>query len=243
MVAGDRCTRNCGFCAVNTAKPFPLEADEPARVGAASASLKLRHVVVTMVARDDLADGASGHVAACVRAIREHSPTTIVELLTSDFQGRFPDVDRVLETKPDIFAHNLETVERTTPRVRSRATYRRSLDVLAYATQKAPDVVSKSGLMLGIGETDEEVRVALGDLRARGVQILTLGQYLQPSPKHLPVERWVTPAEFDRWRDEALAMGFRSVASGPLVRSSYYADAVNMEQLRSHLKFSPTEKP
>ena len=232
MVAGDRCTRNCGFCAVATAKPLPLEIDEPERVAEAVARLKLRHVVITMVARDDLQDGAATHVAQTVQAVRQKNPGIIIEVLTSDFQGRRPDIIQVLEAKPDIFNHNLETVERLTPQVRSRATYGRSLEVLRESKVYAPAIISKSGLMLGLGETEAELKKALNDLREVNCDLLTLGQYLQPTPSHLSVQRWVTPQEFEMWRVYALELGFKNVASGPLVRSSYYADAVNLEEFR-----------
>lgn len=238
MVGGDHCTRNCGFCAVHTAKPLALDTGEPERIAQACARMKLRHVVITMVARDDLSDGASAHVSECILAARKASPSMIIEVLTSDFNGREEDIARVLEARPEIFSHNLETVERLTPSVRSRATYRRSLEVMRFARQTAPDLLMKSGIMLGLGETDDEIRATLSDMRSVGIEIVTLGQYLQPSPNHLPVLRWVTPEEFSTWEQEARAMGFTYVASGPLVRSSYYADAVNLESL--HAARSPT---
>jgi lipoic acid synthetase len=233
MVGGGNCTRNCGFCNVATARPLPLEADEPARVAEAAGNMNLRHIVLTMVARDDLPDGASEHVARTMQAVRARLPRVILEVLVSDFNGRPADIDRVLDARPDIFAHNLETVERLTPSVRSRARYARSLAVLARGAARDPLCIAKSGLMLGWDETPDEIRAALRDLRAAGVRVLTLGQYLQPSPRHLPVGRWVTPDEFDQWAAEARALGFASVASGPLVRSSYYADAVNLDALRA----------
>ena len=233
MVAGDRCTRNCGFCAVATAKPLALEIDEPQRVAEAVARLQLRHVVITMVARDDLKDGAAAHVAQTVKAVWDKNAGIIIEVLTSDFQGRTEDVQQVLQASPDIFNHNLETVERLTPQVRSRATYRRSLEVLRGSKSYAPAIISKSGLMLGLGETELELKIALEDLREVNCDLLTLGQYLQPTPNHLPVQRWVTPEEFENWKGYALNFGFKNVASGPLVRSSYYADAINLEELNS----------
>jgi lipoic acid synthetase len=232
MVAGDRCTRNCGFCSVATAKPFALEKDEPVRVAEAVARLQLRHVVITMVARDDLKDGAAAHVAETVLAVREKNPGIIIEVLTSDFQGKAEDVAKVVAVKPDIFNHNLETVERLTPRVRARATYQRSLEVLQLCKTLAPAMITKSGLMLGLGETENELATALQKLREVECDLLTLGQYLQPTPQHLAVERWVTPQEFEQWADYAKTIGFKNVASGPLVRSSYYADAVNLEELK-----------
>ena len=230
MIAGDRCTRKCGFCNVATAKPLPLEPDEPERVAEAAAKMNLRHLVITMVARDDLPDGAADHVARTIAAVRDRLPTAIIEVLVSDFNGRTEDVDRVLAERPAIFNHNLETVARLTPSVRHRAQYQRSLEVLRYAAERGPrGMVTKSGIMLGWDEREDEIRASLRDLREVGVRILTLGQYLQPSPAHLPVGRWVTPDEFAAWEREARALGFINVASGPLVRSSYYADAVNLD--------------
>ncbi|MBX7157993.1 MAG: lipoyl synthase [Verrucomicrobiae bacterium] len=233
MVAGDRCTRNCGFCSVATAKPFALEADEPMRVAEAVARLHLRHVVITMVARDDLKDGAAAHVAETVQAVREKNPGIIIEVLTSDFQGEEEDIAKVVRVKPDIFNHNLETVERLTSHVRARATYHRSLEVLKFIKTLAPGMITKSGLMLGLGESDVEIMASLQDLRRVNCDLVTLGQYLQPTPQHLPVARWVTPQEFEQWADYAKNIGFKNVASGPLVRSSYYADAVDLEVLKS----------
>lgn len=235
MIAGNRCTRACGFCAVNTAKPLPLEADEPDRVAEGCRRLGLRHVVITMVARDDLKDGAAQHVAQTLLAVRRQNAGIIVEVLTSDFNGRPESIHAVLDAIPDIFNHNIETVERLTPAVRSRATYRRSLDVLRIARAHAPQMITKSGLMLGLGETDDEITTALRDLRSVACDIVTIGQYLQPSPQHLPVVRWVEPEEFNRWGRLALELGFRSVASGPLVRSSYHADTVDVDSLRKVL--------
>jgi lipoic acid synthetase len=225
MIAGDRCTRACGFCAVSTAKPLALEEDEPARVAEAAHRMRLRHVVITGVARDDLADGGAGHFARTIAAVRQASPRTVIEVLTPDFNDRDASIDAVLAAKPHIFNHNLETVRRLTPDVRSRATYDRSLRVLGKAKARGGvGMFTKSGLMLGLGETDEEVLAALKDLRAVGCDILTLGQYLQPTLKHLPVIEYVTPAEFEAFGSQARAMGFIHVASGPMVRSSYHAD-------------------
>jgi lipoic acid synthetase len=223
MIAGERCTRACGFCAVSTAKPFALEADEPERVAEAVRRLGLKHVVVTAVARDDLADGGAGHFANTIRAIRVVQKETIVEVLVPDFNGNEASIETVLLAEPDIFNHNLETVERLTPAVRSRAKYRRSLKVLARAKQIDPEVVSKSGIMLGLGEAENELFQAMDDLREAGVQVLTMGQYLRPSPRHLPVVEYVAPETFEVYREIALKKGFDYVASGPLVRSSYHA--------------------
>jgi lipoic acid synthetase len=223
MIAGDRCTRACGFCAVTTAKPFPLEADEPQRVAEAVRRMRLKHVVVTAVARDDLADGGAEHFARTIRAIREVGPEINIEVLTPDFHAKDACLEVVLEAGPQIFNHNLETVERLTPVVRSRAKYRRSLEVLARVKQLAPAMVTKSGLMLGLGETEPELFQAMDDLREAGVQVLTLGQYLRPSPQHLPVVEYIHPEVFERHKELAYAKGFEFVASGPMVRSSYHA--------------------
>jgi lipoic acid synthetase len=223
MIAGERCTRACGFCAVTTAKPFALEADEPQRVTEAIRRMNLKHVVVTAVARDDLADGGAGHFARTIRAIRELDPEIVIEVLTPDFNGMESSVAMVLEAQPDIFNHNIETVERLTPAVRSRAKYRLSLQVLRRAKELDPAVVTKSGIMLGLGETESELFQALDDLRAVGVQVLTLGQYLRPTPDHLPVLEYIRPEIFATYRSVAERKGFEYVASGPFVRSSYHA--------------------
>jgi lipoyl synthase len=224
MIGGSRCTRRCGFCDVTTARPAPLDPGEPERVAVAVAALGLRFAVVTQVARDDLADGGAAQMAATVRAIRARCPDVGVEVLIADYRGDEAALACVLEAGPDVLNHNLETVARLQRRVRPAAGYERSLAVLRRAAELRPDVPTKSGLMLGLGEREAEVEQALRDLRAAGVTLLTLGQYLRPSPEHLPVERWVPPAEFDAWRERALALGFRDVASGPLVRSSYHAE-------------------
>jgi lipoic acid synthetase len=223
MIAGDRCTRACGFCAVTTAKPFALEVDEPQRVAEAVRRMKLKHVVVTAVARDDLKDGGAEHFAQTIRAIRAVDPAIAVEVLTPDFHAKEECLQAVLGAGPDIFNHNLETVERLTPMVRSRAKYRLSLQVLARVKAMAPLIVTKSGMMLGLGETEEEILQAMDDLRQAGVQNLTLGQYLRPSPQHLPVLEYIRPEVFERYKEIAYAKGFEHVASGPLVRSSYHA--------------------
>jgi lipoic acid synthetase len=229
MIAGDRCTRACGFCAVTTARPFALEADEPYRVAEATRRMGLKHVVITAVARDDLADGGANHFAATVRAVRELNPGIVVEILTPDFNNNERAIDAVLACAPDIFNHNLETVRRLTPRVRSRATYQRSLSVLSYARQHGPKaLLTKSGLMLGLGETESELLEAFADLRDAGCDILTLGQYLQPTVKHLPVLEFIQPAAFEQYGARARNMGFKHVASGPMVRSSYHADEVTV---------------
>ena len=237
MIAGDRCTRACGFCAVSTARPLPLEADEPARVAEATRRMQLRHVVITAVARDDLADGGAEHFRETIEKVRALNPDTVIEVLTPDFRGRDESIDAVLSAKPHIFNHNLETVRRLTPAVRSRATYDRSLAVLAKVKSKrGTSIYTKSGLMLGLGETEAELMTALRDLRGAGCDILTLGQYLQPTLQHLPVVEYLQPRTFERFGQCAREMGFVHVASGPMVRSSYHADEFKvpsaMEQVR-----------
>lgn len=225
MIAGDRCTRACAFCAVSTAKPLPLDQDEPNRVAEAVRRMRLKHVVITAVARDDLQDGGAGHFANVISALREASPRTVIEVLTPDFNAKDAAIETVINARPHIFNHNLETVRRLTPEVRSRATYDRSLEVLRRVKMRTgTSMFTKSGLMLGLGETTEELYQALTDLRAAGCDILTLGQYLQPTVKHLPVHRFVNPDEFAQHAATAKAMGFVHVASGAMVRSSYHAD-------------------
>ncbi|MDB4618396.1 MAG: lipoyl synthase [Akkermansiaceae bacterium] len=224
MIAGEKCTRACGFCAVKTAKPDALEEDEPQRVAEATKRMNLNHVVITAVARDDLADGGAQHFQDTIEAVRETNPGIIIEVLVPDFNDKDWALDLVMKARPHIFNHNLETVERLTPLVRSRAKYERSLAVLKKAKEMAGGhVATKSGIMLGLGERDEEIEQAMDDLRASDVTVLTLGQYLRPTPMHLPVVDYVTPEKFDHWKEVALAKGFRHVASGPLVRSSYHA--------------------
>ena len=224
MIGGNHCTRRCGFCDVTTARPAPLDPLEPERVAKAVAALRLGFAVITAVARDDLPDGGAAHMAATIRALRRGSPGTGVEVLIPDYKGREEDLRTVLEAGPDVINHNLETVERLQRRVRPAARYERSLGLLKRAAELRPEIVTKSGLMLGLGERDAEVEAALGDLRRAGVALLTIGQYLRPSEGHLPVERFVPPAEFESWAERARALGFRDVASGPLVRSSYHAE-------------------
>jgi lipoyl synthase len=225
MIGGDRCTRACGFCAVTTAKPLPLEADEPARVAEATGRLRLRHVVITGVARDDLADGGADHFRRTIEAVRALSPQTVIEVLVPDFNARDSAIDTVLSAQPHVFNHNLETVRRLTPAVRSRATYDRSLSVLSKVKAKRGGAIYvKSGLMLGLGETEAELFTALTDLRRVGCDLLTLGQYLQPTLRHLPVVEFVTPEKFADYGARAREMGFVHVASAPMVRSSYHAD-------------------
>jgi lipoic acid synthetase len=227
MIAGDRCTRACGFCAVTTAKPFALEHDEPQRVAEAVMRMKLKHVVITAVARDDVPDGGALHFARTIEAIRERDPEIIIEVLVPDFNGKDDSLRTVLEAAPHIFNHNLETVERLTPVVRSRAKYKLSLEFLARAKELRPDITTKSGIMLGLGETETEVFQAMDDLREHGVEVLTMGQYLRPTPQHLPVVEYIRPEVFDLYGEIARKKGFTHVASGPLVRSSYHAADFN----------------
>ena len=232
MIAGDRCTRACGFCAVSTAKPFALEADEPGRVAEATRRMRLKHVVITAVARDDLADGGAEHFRQTIEAVRGANPGIIVEVLVPDFLDRDASIAVVLSAKPEIYNHNLETVRRLTPSVRSRATYDRSLSVLRKVKDKAGDsIYTKSGLMLGLGESEQELFAAMEDLRAASCDILTLGQYLQPTLKHLPVVEFISPERFEAYGQRAREMGFVHVASGPMVRSSYHADEVKIGEI------------
>ncbi len=227
MILGDICTRGCRFCATQTGRPLAPDPDEPRRVAESVALMKLRYVVVTSVTRDDLPDGGARHWAATVEAIRRRNPDAAIELLIPDFDARPDLLDTVIASKPDIIGHNIETVERLTPEVRSRAKYRTSLETLRYLSSRG--VATKSGLMVGLGESDDEVLQTLGDLREAGVGIVTLGQYLRPTLEHYPVAAYITPEKFERYRLRALEMGFGYCASAPLVRSSYMAE----EALRS----------
>jgi len=223
LILGDVCSRGCAFCAVKKGKPLPLEPDEPDRLAQAVSRLGLRHVVITSVTRDDLPDGGAAHYARVVDTLRGRCPGVRVELLVPDFAGSEQALAAVLAAAPDILAHNLETVPRLYPQVRRGANYRRSLEVLRQAKQLSSKIIIKSGLMLGLGEESAEIEAVLQDLRSVDCDMLTLGQYLSPSLRHVPVARYVTPEEFDLWRRQALALGFRSVAAGALVRSSYKA--------------------
>ena len=232
MIAGDRCTRACGFCAVSTAKPLALETDEPIRVAEATRRMRLRHIVITAVARDDLADGGADHFRRTVEKVRELNPDIVIEVLVPDFNDRDESIEAVLAASPHIFNHNLETVRRLTPGVRHRATYDRSLSVLGKVkARRRGRMYTKSGLMLGLGETEDELLTAMNDLRAVGCDILTLGQYLQPTLKHLQVIEFVTPDKFAAYKLRAEEMGFVHVASGPMVRSSYHADEFTLPSM------------
>jgi lipoyl synthase len=222
MILGDVCTRSCGFCSVKTGRPYDIDLDEARRVAEAVASMQLRHAVITSVNRDELADGGAGIFAATIRAIRDRVPGCSIEVLTPDFQGKTAAIQTVIDARPEVFNHNTETVPRLYRRVRPQAKYQRSLDLLALCKQQG--LRTKTGMMLGLGEQDDEILQVMKDLRALKVDILTLGQYLQPTKAHLPVERYVTPEEFARWKTVGLELGFSHVESGPLVRSSYHAD-------------------
>jgi lipoic acid synthetase len=236
MILGNLCTRGCGFCSVPKGSPhkqeFTLDPDEPANVARMAASLKLRYVVITSVNRDDLADGGSHHFAATVREVRQALPQARIEVLTPDFCGDLDAVARVLAAGPDVFNHNMETIPRLYRRVRPQANYQQSLDVLSFGKSSRPDILTKSGLMVGLGEEPHEVEQLLRDLRGANVDVATIGQYLQPTRRNLPVSAYVTPAQFDAYRDYGLSIGFKMVFSGPLVRSSYMADMVNEEASR-----------
>jgi lipoic acid synthetase len=229
MMLGNVCTRRCGFCAVSKGAPLPVDYDEPRRVAEAVSAMGLKFAVITSVNRDDREDGGAELFAMVIRAIRERVPGCGVEVLIPDFQGSHDAVETVMEAAPDVLNHNTETVPRLYRQVRLGARYERSLDVLAHAKAVRPATPTKSGLMLGLGETAEEVRQVMRDLRAHRVDVLTLGQYLRPSPKHLPIVRYVPPEEFDEFRRDGLEMGFAHVESGPLVRSSYHAAAAVAE--------------
>ncbi len=222
MILGNVCTRSCNFCAIQTGRPTEYDIGEPARVAEAVHTMNLKHCVITSVTRDELKDGGASVWAATIRAIRHRCPNTAIEVLTPDFRGKTDQLDIVLDAEPDIFNHNVETVERLQKPVRVQARYERSLKILEHAAKRG--FVAKSGLMLGLGEEKEEVQQAMRDLRAIDVKVLTLGQYLQPTSKHLPVARWVTPEEFAEYKVYGESIGFTKVESGPLVRSSYHAD-------------------
>lgn len=225
MIMGDVCTRRCPFCDVGHGRPLPLDADEPANLATAIAAMRLSYVVITSVDRDDLRDGGAQHFVDCIRAVRERSPSTRIEVLVPDFRGRLDKaLDILARGLPDVMNHNLETVPRLYRQARPGADYAHSLKLLAEFGRRVPAVPTKSGLMVGLGETDDEIVQTMRDLRAHGVAMLTIGQYLAPSDAHLPVQRYVHPDTFRRFAEEAERMGFTNTASGPLVRSSYHAD-------------------
>jgi lipoic acid synthetase len=234
MILGNICTRPCGFCSVPRGEPEPLEDDEPQRVAEAAYRLGLKHVVITSVTRDDLADGGADHFYQCVLAVRKRTGAA-VEVLTPDFLGDTQAIDRVLQAQPEVYNHNTETVPRLYKKVRGRADYQRTMDLLAYVKRQSPKTVTKSGLMLGIGETIDELMDVLADLRSIACDVLTLGQYLAPTLKHVPVARFLPPEEFDSLAVLARSLDFQQVASGPFVRSSYHAD----EMVHVHANGNP----
>jgi lipoic acid synthetase len=234
MILGNQCTRGCGFCSVpKSRRPEALDPNEPENVATMAAAMQLRHIVITSVNRDDLPDGGSRHFARTVQQVRSALPEARVEVLTPDFQGDFEAVACVLDAGPHVFNHNLETVPRLYPRVRPQAKYTQSLEVLRFAKRYRPEALTKSGAMLGLGEHWSEIHALLRDLRAHTVDVVTLGQYLQPTRRNLPVSQYISPAQFDAYRDFGISIGFKMVFSGPLVRSSYMADLVSQQASRS----------
>ncbi|MGQ9649324.1 MAG: lipoyl synthase [Phycisphaerae bacterium] len=226
MILGSTCTRSCRFCAVSRARPLPPAGDEPQRLAEAASRLGLRHVVITSVSRDDLEDEGASHFAACVREVRARLPESTIEVLPPDFHARQECISALCQARPDVYNHNIETVERLTPQVRSNADYRRSLRVLRLVRLIDESITTKSGMMIGMGETGNEIEQTLFDLREAGCRIVTIGQYLQPSKEHWPVARYYMPEEFDELAVKARAMGFAAVSAGPFVRSSYNAGEV-----------------
>lgn len=239
MILGNICTRSCRFCAIQTGRPSEVDFAEPPRVAEAVAQMKLKHAVITSVARDDLKDGGASIWAATIRAIRYRNPNTAIEVLIPDFRGRQESLDTVLDAKPDILNHNMETVERLQRPIRKTARYDMSLKVLTHA--KFRGFVTKSGIMLGLGEKSDEIKAVLSDLRHVGVDIITIGQYLQPGPEYAKNERWVTPEEFEHWRTFGLSIGFGVVESGPLVRSSYHAEEQSARYTSDLVTVGPQE--
>ncbi len=229
MILGDRCTRNCGFCAVSHKPPGPPDSGEPVRVAEAVAVLDLKFAVITSVTRDDLADGGAAHFAETIRQIQQHSQDTRIEILIPDLQGNWPALATILAARPDVLNHNLETVPRLYPTVRPGAVYKRSLLLLKKSKELHPEIPTKSGLMVGLGESGEELRQTMTDLLEHGCDLLTIGQYLQPSKQHLAVKRFVTPEEFEHFKSVALDLGFKGVASSPTVRSSFEAGTLYRE--------------
>ena len=232
LIMGSTCTRNCRFCNIDGGRPGSLDPDEPRRVAEAATNMNLRYVVVTSVTRDDLEDGGAGHFAATIEALRETIPGVQVEVLIPDFQGDQTALETVLAARPDVLNHNMETVQRLYPDVRPQADYDQSLELLARVKKIDPAIPAKSGIMLGLGETEAEVRQTIADIYGTGCRMLTIGQYLQPTPQHLPVVDFIPPEEFEGWRCFALNVGFEKVASGPFVRSSYHAGEMFTESQR-----------
>lgn len=226
MVLGERCTRGCRFCAVSREKPLPTDESEPGRVAQAIDEWHIRYAVLTMPTRDDLSDGGATHFARVIGAIHVRTPDVRIEPLISDLQGNKTALQTILDARPDVLAHNVETVESLYPFVRAGAQYQRTLDVLAASKKMAPEILTKSGFMVGLGETEEQINRLMSDLRAAGVDLLTIGQYLAPSAQHYPVARYPEPQEYKRWEETAFSLGFKGVAAGPLVRSSYRAGAL-----------------
>ncbi len=240
MILGQRCTRACTFCAIHSFMPEPVDLDEPERVAESAHRLNLQYVVVTSVNRDDLPDKGADHFVRTIGALRRRLPDIGIEVLTPDFKGRKPLIGKVLAERPTVFNHNMETCERLTPEIRSGGQYNRSLAVLRAAGElSAGEVAIKSGIMVGLGETDAEVETTMADMQRAGVDILTIGQYLPPSRSHRPLDRYVTPEQFDAWAVLARKMGFKAVASAPLVRSSYRADIMANEVLECRRSSSP----
>ncbi len=224
MILGEICTRHCGFCDVTAGQPGPVDVEEPRQLAHMVALMGLKHVVITCVARDDLEDGGADHFVKCIREVRTKCPKTKVEILTTDFSLNYEAIDQVLAAQPDVFNHNIETVARLSPQVRHRASYAHTLRFLAYIKEQCPQQLSKSGLMLGLGECESEVFATLQDLRAAGCDIVTIGQYLRPAKRNLPVVDFIRPEQFKVYESKAYELGFHSVASGPFVRSSYHAE-------------------
>ena len=227
MILGNNCTRNCTFCNVTKARPTPVDPEEPRHLAEAVKAMGLKHVVVTSVTRDDLKDGGSGHFAQVIRAVKDTTPDVVVEVLIPDFQGKEEALQTVIAAAPEVINHNIETVKRLYPTVRPMAVYERSLELIRRVHEKAPGIMTKSGIMLGLGETKDEVIKVFEDLLENGCEALTIGQYLAPSPKHHPIVEYITPEQFAGYKEIALSMGFAFVASNPFVRSSYHADAVD----------------
>jgi len=233
LILGPHCTRNCGFCSVTSGSPVSVNTDEPERVAEASAEMNLRYVVITSVTRDDLHDGGAGQFARTIRAVRRRLPEARIEVLTPDFKGDIKAIAHVLDAQPDVFNHNVETIQRLYPVVRQQADYQRSLSVLRSAKEMLPALSVKSGFMLGFGESRSDIAQLLADLRETGCDMLTIGQYLRPTKKNLPVVKYILPEAFDELKDTALSMGFRYVASGPLIRSSMNAEEMFNRQLNT----------